>query len=362
MSQPSSVLRVLATALLAVVAASCGQCGGPASDPAAGVGDDPAADPAAPPAAPPSPVALEVDGTPVLDAETLEARVQEMVERYERVAGRPETTARWRNQRRRRIVQEALQDHLIAREVARQGIVVTDEDIDAVLAEDLGHIHGNPQLFARYLESRGVTAEVYREGRRAEIAESRLLETRGALEPTEAERLAFYEENRERWRAEERIRASTITIRLPSTAPEDQAVRARERLDEARRRIVDGGEPFSVVAEQVSMGPERRRGGEMGWVMRGRRTHLVADGVEDVIFSLPPGEVSHPIRTELGYQLFLVHEHRAEGVRQLDELEDHIGRPLRRQLRQRLRLELVRELENDVSVTYREEHWGIEPE
>ena len=100
----------------------------------------------------------------------------------------------------------------------------------------------------------------------------------------------------------------------------------------------------------------------MGWVMRGRRAQLAADGVEDLLFDLPIGQVSEPLRTQLGYQIFLVHDRRQEGIREFDEVRDNIVRPLSRQIRQRLRLELVRELEDGVRIEMIEDNWGIEEE
>lgn len=308
--------------------------------------------------------ALAVDGQMVLDVDTLAERVQDMVDRYERVADRPETTPRWRNQRRRRIVQDALHDYLIALEVQGQGIVVTEEQLDQDLSEELGRMFDDRRLFERYLASREISEEEFRAQRRKDLAERLVLAQRGSLDPTDEELQAFYEENIERWHAEQRVHASTITARVLRGGGTEEEQDAERRIREIRSRIVDGGEDFAEVAREVSAGIERPRGGDMGWIVRNEhlRAQLVADGVDQLLFTLPVGEVSAPLRTQLGYQIFLVHDRRDAGTRGLDEVRDNLLRPLRRQVRQRLRHELVRDVEDSVEVEYFEDNWGLEPE
>lgn len=376
-------LSVLACLIASGSLAAC-RCGG--GDPAApGEGSDEAvaAQPIEGSAAPadgpcdgrfPDAVAL-VDCSPVMSREELGAALADTVERYERLPGREPTTAAWRNERRRRLVRAAVQETILARHVAQAGIEVGDASVEERLRADLEHVYDDARLFERFLASRGTTREAYFEEVRAELALDALLEERARtqcagdpdqepgcrLEPTDEDVQAFYEQNRERWREGERVRASNITIRLRANADDEAVQEARQRITAIRDRIV-GGEDFADVARAESESADRVRGGDRGWIVRGRRQQLVEDGVEDVLFRTQVGTITEPIRTQLGFQIFKVFDRRPEGFRELDEVREILYEPLRRRNRDRLSRELENELIQQTNVVYVEDNWGLEDE
>ena len=59
------------------------------------------------------------------------------------------------------------------------------------------------------------------------------------------------------------------------------------------------GESFSVVAQQVSLCPSAKRGGDLGKFGRGQ----MVKEFEVVAFTLPKGEVSQPVKTKFGYHI-----------------------------------------------------------
>jgi peptidyl-prolyl cis-trans isomerase D len=196
---------------------------------------------------------------------------------------------------------------------------------------------------------------------RRQIAIDRILQERGQLEPSEEDVQTFYNQNRERWREGERVRVRVITIRLRSTASDDDVATAQGRIDALRDRVL-GGEEFAAVAEAESESADRVRGGDRGWIVRGRRRQLVEDGVEELLFAAEIGDVTEPIRTRLGLQFFEVLDKRPEGLRDLDEVEDVLREPLRRRNRDRLSRELEDELLTTMDVLYLEDRWGTEEE
>lgn len=302
-----------------------------------------------------------VGGRAVLTQEELQSEVQEAVTRFERLPDREPTNARWRNHRRRQVVLNAVHEQVIADYVQSQNIVVSDEELSAFVRTEIPHVFDDERLFTRLLESRGVTREQFMAEKRMELQQDRVLSARGTLEPTAEQLQTHYAENQERWRAEDRALVSTITIRVRRNAPEEQETAARDRINAIRARLA-AGEDFAEVARTESEGADRSRSGDMGWIERGARPHLAEDGVEEVLFRAPVGEVTEAVRTQLGYQIFLVRDRRNAGVRALDEVEDSIRMMLLRQNRQTLRSALVRELLETAQVEYFEDRWGLEPE
>jgi parvulin-like peptidyl-prolyl isomerase len=335
---------------------------GAAEAPAAGSGEGSAAAPGAGAAVAPGLMpAATVNGVPVMTRDELDAELAEISERYARLPDREPPTAEWRNERRRRIVQGAVHDRLVADFVAGQGVVVTDQQVEDAIRADIEHVYDDERLFERYLRSQNKTREQYFAEVRDRLAVDAVLAQRGTLEPTDAEIQEFYDRNAERWNEGERALVSNITVRVRQGATPEQEAEARTRAENLRGRVL-AGEAFDVVARESSESVERVRGGDMGWIVRGRRRELIDDGVEDLLFRVSLNQPSEVVRTRLGFQFFAVSDRRDAGVRALDEVREIIYEPLRRRTRDRLRLELVNELIGAAQVQYLENNWGIEAE
>lgn len=302
-----------------------------------------------------------VNCEPVMTVAELEAGVAELVERYERLPDRDATTAQWRNERRRRLVRGAVQTAILDTHAAGRGIEVTDDDVNESIRADLGHVYEDERMFERFLESRNTTRETYEAEVRREIAIDRILQERGQLEPSPDDVQRFYDQNRERWREGDRVRVRTITIRLRADADEDAEAEGRTRIDAIRDRVTNG-EDFGEVAEAESESADRVRGGDRGWIVQGRRRQLLEDGVEEVLFAAEIGDITEPIRTRLGWQIYEILDKRPEGFRDLDEVQDILREPLLRRNRDRLSRELENELVDSVDVLLLEDRWGLEEE
>ena len=303
-----------------------------------------------------------LDGQVVMTTQELELALTEIVQRYERLPQRRPTDAAWRNARRRRLVEESVGDALLARHVAQQSVTVTEAELEEYLRQEIGHVYTDERLFERFVQSRNETRESYLAQKRQELMIDRVLAGRGEIEPSDVAIEEFYTQNQARWQEEERVLLSTITVRLRQNPPEEQDTQARARIEELRRRVVEGAEDFATVASTASESADRMRGGDMGWVARGSRVQFQQDGIEDPLFRASAGSVTEPMRTQLGYQIFQVRDRRAAGIRGLDEVRDVIVAPLRRRNRERLRSEVVGELRSTASVELLEDRWGLEPE
>lgn len=86
-----------------------------------------------------------------------------------------------------------------------------------------------------------------------------------------------------------------------------EQVQARHILvpDEATAQLIrtqlDAGADFAALAAQYSQDVTTRQvGGDLGWFARGQ---LLQAAVEDTAFNLSKGEISAPVRSELGYHI-----------------------------------------------------------
>ncbi len=124
----------------------------------------------------------------------------------------------------------------------------------------------------------------------------------------------YYDEHLRELVSPERAHAAQILRRVtPLRPPEVAEAELREVHEELGR-----GADFAEMAARHSDVPDG--GGDMGWLPRGR----MPAAIEDVVWSLAPGETSRVFATRLGFHIVRLHERRPAGARRLDEIEDAI--------------------------------------
>ena len=105
----------------------------------------------------------------------------------------------------------------------------------------------------------------------------------------------------------EQTKARHILIKTTAVMNDDNA---RQRLENARGRIVQGGESFADVARVLSEDASAPQGGDLGWLNQGE----TVPSFEEAMNRLSPGEVSQPIKSPFGWHLILVEERRTQDM------------------------------------------------
>ena len=96
---------------------------------------------------------------------------------------------------------------------------------------------------------------------------------------------------------------------VPSKKQEDKTVAF---LEDLRKRILDKKNTFEDLAKQYSQDPgSKTSGGSLGFVRRGS----LVTPFEAVAFTLGPGEISKPVKTEFGYHIIETQEVRGDRIR-----------------------------------------------
>jgi parvulin-like peptidyl-prolyl isomerase len=74
---------------------------------------------------------------------------------------------------------------------------------------------------------------------------------------------------------------------------------AQALASQIRERLVAPGADFLAIAREVSEDTSRERGGDMGWLGRGR----LSPAYEQAAFGMNVGAISEPVETEFGFHL-----------------------------------------------------------
>ncbi|MFV8750976.1 peptidylprolyl isomerase [Nannocystaceae bacterium ST9] len=216
---------------------------------------------------------------------------------------------------RETILDKLIWSKLLELEAERSGIDFTAEALAKLEADERRHIRDWPA----WLDRVGQSVEIRHQANVDYLRERALLESRvGPLAPSEAELLAFYEANADKFVArEEMVRASHLLLTygprvgdekiqpiLPddwkAATPEQQAewdAAAKARAIALRERALTPGVDFNELAREVSEGPGAFRGEDMGLFPR---KQMVPEYAE-VAFALEPGQIGEPIKSDKGY-------------------------------------------------------------
>ena len=160
--------------------------------------------------------------------------------------------------------------------------------------------------------SREDHAKVLAEGLLADEARKRFVVDPARVE--DAEVRAEFEAHRSRYQATEMRRVSHILLRVPPGPPRRSGLPPRTEAKELLGRL-GKGESFANLAEARSEDMYRIKGGDLGWVHRGR----LVGPVEAAVWSAAEGSLVGPVRSEEGVHLAQVNGHREARAMTLEE-------------------------------------------
>ncbi len=143
-----------------------------------------------------------------------------------------------------------------------------------------------------------------------------------------------------------KIRLAHILISATVNAPTSVQVEAKNKIDLVQKYLAKGEEPFELICKNYSEDPySRSRGGEL------RRWYYSSDlseELQDKLFGIQRlGDVTEPIRTNLGWQIFklldkkplLSYEEMAEYLRQKVLTDGERSAIIRQSFMKRVRME-----------------------
>jgi parvulin-like peptidyl-prolyl isomerase len=137
-----------------------------------------------------------------------------------------------------------------------------------------------------------------------------VLKYRGEIDEKEA--LQYYETHRPSFQLTPKVRARQIIV-----ADGEEAIQILKRLKR--------GESFEKLAAKKSLGPEKLKGGDLGYFGQGERPAEF-----DHVFSMEVGTVSDVIKSPYGYHIFKLEEKIEAREIPFEEAKSGILQELRR--------------------------------
>ena len=203
---------------------------------------------------------------------------------------------------------------------------------------------GGVVVFRESLEKAGLSYSEYVERLRNRIFREILLhefvDRNTSVSP--AEMLEYYRRNQEQFQEPPQARHRQIFVSADKYESRAKAEEAAEYLAELLRKEYD----FAKLARENSDGPRAGEGGLWDFMRQGLRPKPI----DELLFSLPIGEVGGPVATEIGFTLVTVEARKPARTIPFEEVQAEIREKLVEQERFRRYHRLIRRLEGESCV------------
>jgi hypothetical protein len=271
--------RVLAVLSLLLILAACGgdqgvTATGPASPQATALPTNvvPTAVPSATP--PPVPLAATVNGQQILlaDYERRVAQYEQALLTQGSDPNTPEGQARLA-EIRLEVLDNLIDSALVQQGAAGLGVSVNDADLEAQITSDI-ETGGGPAAFDEWLQVTGLTREDYKQMLYEALLAQRVMDAVTVTSP----------------QAAEQVHARQIVVD------------SKEVADQVLVQLQVGADFAAVAREKSTDLATKDNGGDLGWFPRG----LIPLELENLAFSLQPGEIGGPLQLGDGYHFVQV--------------------------------------------------------
>jgi parvulin-like peptidyl-prolyl isomerase len=213
-----------------------------------------------------------------------------------------------------KLLNDLIDEALLLQETRRLGITATD----AELAEEYARYKSQytEAIFQDMLKAKGISYDEWKDDRRRSyiIDKLRDMAAPDAAKIKESELKAFYDQNIVDFRRPEEVHVRQILVGTADTA----------RMVHAKLLT---GDNFAALAQQYSISPDAKQGGDIGYFARGTFPPVF----DKVCFALPVGGVSDVVKSDYGYQIFKVLDHRPARTIPFPEAKKLILRSLKQE-------------------------------
>jgi len=210
------------------------------------------------------------------------------------------------------VLESMIADKIVAMEIEKQNITVTDEELQEKLDEFVESYGGEEYVFMM-LSMQGMTMDDLREDMLSYLKRLKLIEPR--IEVTDEEISGYFEENKANFDQPEQVEASHILVDDEETAKE-----IKKKLDE--------GADFAELAAEYSKDTgSAENGGQLGYFGRGK----MVEEFENAAFSMEVGQISDPVKTKYGYHIIKVTGKKEAKEATLEDARDEIVEILKEQ-------------------------------
>jgi peptidyl-prolyl cis-trans isomerase C len=221
-----------------------------------------------------------------------------------------------------------------------------DKQVDEQIAKGKARFP-SPAEYDKAVKEAGFTDSELKTLMRKEIVINNLLEKNVAdkVKVGDDEVKKFYEDNKDKFKTEESVRASHILIGVDEKASDEDKKKAKEKAEAIRKQLLAGAD-FATLAKKDSTCPSAKQGCDLGFFTKEQMVPEFANAA----FALKPGEISDVVKTKFGYHIIKLQEKKPAGIVPFDEAKGKISEYLKSQKIQKGVNEYLEKLRKDAKI------------
>ena len=227
------------------------------------------------------------------------------------------------NQSKEAFLKRLVDNLLIEQEAKKLGksVVIKDEEIMEVVRDMIAKRKSNMEDLKKNLAREGTSLESLKKDIRSQMVRMRLLrwEIKSKVMVSDEEIGEYYTKNRQDYEGKEAVQLKQIFLALPAKADKKTKAKIKEETGQLRKRAL-AGEPFELLAVKYSQGPGAAQGGDIGFIEKG----TIIAAVDSVAFSLPMGQVSEVIESDIGFHIIKVVDKKGAGLKPIATVREEI--------------------------------------
>ncbi len=254
------------------------------------------------------------------------------------------------------LIRKMVEEALIAQKAKSEGITVSKDELAEKTAEHKTRF-GSDKAFQSFLERTNQSeADVNDDLEKNLLRDKLFAKLLASSEPTESDAKKYYDDNLDKYKQKEQIKASHILFKVDKDTKDSEK---KQKLAEAKKVFAEAKKPstdFGELAKQYSDGPTKERAGDLGTFSRGR----MVKQFEDAAFAAKPGDVVGPVETQFGYHVIKVFEKTPESQRSFDEVKESILTSLKARQKSKATRDLLDQLKAQATIVIHEKDVNLD--
>lgn len=155
---------------------------------------------------------------------------------------------------------------------------------------------------------------------------------------SDADLQKFYEQNKDKFKSGEQMKASHILLKTEKEANDILAQ-------------IKGGGNFEELAKKHSVDSSSAKGGDLGWFGKGSMVPVF----EKAALALKENQVSNVVKSDFGFHIIKLTGKRAAGIRPLEEVKDQIKGAIMPAKQQEVFQKIKEELKKSAKINIKED-------
>jgi len=218
------------------------------------------------------------------------------------------------------VINQLISAELLYQAAQKFEIKDIESQIDAKIAQGKKRF-STDQEFEKSLKALDINPAELREYTRRDLVISNFIQQTivSKVSVTEDESKKFYDENGDKFKQEETVKASHILIGVDAKASDADKKAAKEKAEKLRKEIAAGAD-FATVAKSNSTCPSSQQGGDLGFFGKGQ----MVPAFEKAAFAMKKGDVSEVVETQFGYHIIKVTDKKSASTVAFKEAKPRI--------------------------------------